>query len=187
MKTRPVDIKPFKELGNPAFAIDTPRDHISLGSLVLCVAKKQSGKTFFLSNLLYQLKQAGCMDRVFCLSDTFDSNKKMLESLEIRPEDILSPNDPDAIDKIVAEIDKERDDLLEYREKVKRWKSFNKKLDINNLEYITADLLEFYDPMTRQFEAPKHWLNGRKPVVGLLCDDIQSTPLIGSKKFKNLS
>ena len=92
MKTTPVDIKPFRELGNPAFAIDTPRDHISLGSLVLCVAKKQSGKTFFLSNLLYQLKQAGCMDRVFCLSDTFDSNKKMLENLEIRPEDILSPN-----------------------------------------------------------------------------------------------
>ena len=52
------------------------------------------------------------------------------------------------MDKIVAEIDKERDDLLEYREKVKRWKSFNKKLDIDNLEYITADLLEFYDPVT---------------------------------------
>ena len=32
MKTTPVDIKPFRELGNPAFAIDTPRDHISLGS-----------------------------------------------------------------------------------------------------------------------------------------------------------
>ena len=46
MKTRPVGIKPFRELGNPAFAIDTPRDHISLGSLVLCVAKKQSGKSF---------------------------------------------------------------------------------------------------------------------------------------------
>lgn len=136
----------------------------------------------FLSNLLYKLKQAGCTDRVFSLSDTFDSNKKMLENLEIRPEDILSPNDPDAIDKIVAEIDKERDDLLEYRENVKRWKSFNKKLDINNLD----DLLEFYDPVTRQFEPPKHWLNGRKPAVGLLCDDIQSTPLIGSKKFKNL-
>ena len=75
---------------------------------------------------------------------------------------------------------------MEYREKVKRWKSFNKKLDINNLEYITAYLLEFYDPVTRQFEPPKHWLHGRKPVVGLLCDDIQSTPLIGSKKFKNL-
>ena len=71
----------------------------------------------------------------------------------------------------------ERDDLLEYREKVKRWKSFNKKLDINNLEYITSDLLEFYGPATPQFEPPKHLLNGRRPVVGLLCDDIQSIPL----------
>ena len=156
MKTTSVDSKPFRKLGNPAFAIDTPRDHISLRSLVLCVAKKLSGKTFFWSNLSYQLVQVGCMDRIFCLSDTLDSNKKMLENLDIRPEDILSPNDPDAIDKIVAEIDKERDDLLEYREKVKRWKLFNKKLDINNLEYITADLLEFYDPLARQVEPPKH-------------------------------
>ena len=62
----------------------------------------------------------------------------MLENLDIRPEDILSPNDPDAVDKIVAEIDKERDDLLEYREKVKRWKTFNKKLDINNLDDLLA-------------------------------------------------
>ena len=119
MKTTSVDSKPFRELGNPAFAIDTPRDHISLRSLVLCVAKKLSGKTFFWSNLSYQLVQVGCMDRIFCLSDTLDSNKKMLENLDIRPEDILSPNDPDAVDKIVAEIDKERDDLLEYREKVR--------------------------------------------------------------------
>ena len=51
------------------------------------------------------------------MSDTFDSNKKMLESLEMRPEDILSPNDPDAIDKIVAEVDKERDDLLSTEKK----------------------------------------------------------------------
>jgi hypothetical protein len=96
------------------------------------------------------------MDRIFCLSDTFDSNKKMLENLDIRPEDILSPNDPDAIDKIVAQIDKERDDLLEYREKVKRWKSFNKKLDINNLEYITADLNVFGNKNSRNLLGSHH-------------------------------
>jgi len=33
MNTRPVDIKPFRELGNPAFAIDTPRDHKLLAPL----------------------------------------------------------------------------------------------------------------------------------------------------------
>jgi len=54
------------------------------------------------------------------------------------------------------------------------------------MEYFTADLLEFYDPVTRQFEAPKHWLNGRKPVVGLLCDDIQSTPRREQKVQKSL-
>mmetsp|Transcript_7477 Transcript_7477/g.28102 ORF Transcript_7477/g.28102 Transcript_7477/m.28102 type:complete len:112 (+) Transcript_7477:769-1104(+) len=109
MKTQPVNIPEFKELGNPAFAINTPPEHISLASIVLCVAKKQSGKTRFVTNLLYQLKQAGSMDRIFWISDTVSSNKKMLESLDIRPEDIISPDDPDAVDKIVAEIEKERE------------------------------------------------------------------------------
>ena len=80
------------------------------------------------------------MDRIFWISDTASSNKKMLENLDIRPEDIISPNDPDAVDKIVAEINKERDLLVEYREKMKRWKAFYKNLDTNN----SADLLEFY-------------------------------------------
>ena len=186
MKTQPVNIPEFKELGNPAFAIDTPREHISLSSIVLCVAKKQSGKTRFITNLLYQLKQAGSMDRIFWISDTVSSNKKMLENLDIRPEDIISPNDPDAVDKIVAEIEKERDLLVEYREKMKRWKAFYKNLDLNNLEFLTAELLEFYNPHTRQFEKPTHWLNGRKPVIGIGCDDIQSSDIIGSKKFKNM-
>ena len=47
-----------------------------------------------------------------------------------------------------------------------------KKSDINNLN----NLLEFYNPVTREFEQPKHRYNRRKPVVGILCDEIQSTP-----------
>ena len=137
MRTQPVGIAPFKDLGNPSFTVNTPSHHISLNGIVLCVAKKQSGKTRFVSNLLYQLKQASCMDRIFCLSDTFDSNKKMMESLNIRPEDVLSPNDPQAVQKITAEIEKERDDLLVYREKLKRLKVFNHSLDYRN----TVDLL----------------------------------------------
>ena len=50
----------------------------------------------------------------------------------------------------------------------------------------SADLLEFYNPHTRQFEKPTHWLNGKKVVIGIGCDDIQSSDLIGSKKFKNM-
>jgi hypothetical protein len=47
----------------------------------------------------------------------------MLENLEIRPEDILSPNDPDAIDKIVAE---NVTTFWSIEKKMKRWTSFNK-------------------------------------------------------------
>ena len=79
MRTEAVNIPKFKELGNPAFAIETPPEHIALGSITLCVAKKQSGKTRFITNLLYQLKQAGCMNRFFGSRHSF-SNRKMLEN-----------------------------------------------------------------------------------------------------------
>ena len=182
MKTKPVDVPAFKDLGNPAFAVDTPRDHIALGAVCLCIAKARSGKSRFVTNLLYQLKQAGCMHRIFCLSDTTKSNHKMLKNLDIRPEDVISPRDPDAVAKIVAEIEKERDLLVQYREKMKRWKTFYKNLDVDN----TSELLEFYNPYSRQFDKPTHWLDGRKPVIGIFCDDIQSSPLIGSKAFRHL-
>ena len=90
------------------------------------------------------------MDRIFCLSDTFDSNKKMLENLDIHPEDILSPNDPDAIDKIVAEIDKERDDLLECREKVKRsTMTAPSRVFIINFRFPPAPTPRCLDPLSR--------------------------------------
>ena len=99
MRTEAVNIPKFKELGNPAFAIETPPEHIALGSITLCVAKKQSGKTRFITNLLYQLKQAGCMDRIFWISDTASSNKKMLANLDIRPEDCLLYTSPSPRDQ----------------------------------------------------------------------------------------
>ena len=59
---------------------------------------------------------------------------------------------------------------------------FVKNLDVDN----TSELLEFYNPYSRQFDRPTHWLDGRKPVIGIFCDDIQSSPLIGSKAFRHL-
>jgi hypothetical protein len=65
---------------------------------------------------------------------------------------------------------------------MKRLKTFYKNLDVDN----TSELLEFYNPYSRQFDKPTHWLDGRKPVIGIFCDDIQSSPLIGSKAFRHL-
>jgi hypothetical protein len=189
MKGLPIKEIQFKDLGNPAFTIETPAHHISLNTIMLLVAKKQSGKTYFVSNLLHQLQQAKCMDRIICISDTFDSNLKMMQSLNIDPLDIHSPNDPDVITKIIAKINQERDDLLEYREKLKKWSVFQRtigQIDMHELDYYTEDFLMFFNAQTNDFEPPKHKWGGRKPVVGIFCDDIQSSALIGLKAFRNL-
>ena len=83
MKTKSIPNLKFKDLGNDAFSVPTPQEHISLNSVILLVAKKQSGKTFFASNLMNQLKQVKACDRIFVISDTFNSNKKMMEHLDI--------------------------------------------------------------------------------------------------------
>jgi hypothetical protein len=190
MKSIPIPEIQMKDLGNKAFTIDTPSHHISLNNIVLCVAKKQSGKTYFISNLLNQLQQANCMDRIIVVSSTFDSNKKMMENLNIHPDDILDPNDPDVVFKIRTKINQERDDILEYREKIKLWKKFKNtiaSIDMEQLEYYTESMLMFYNPETNNFEPPKHRWNGRKPTIGIFCDDIQSSAIIGNKQFKNLT
>jgi len=187
MRTEPVGIK-FQDLGNPAFSIPTPDHHISLCNICLCVAKKQSGKTYFLSNLLYQLQEANSIHRIFILSDTFNSNKKMMENLNIRPEDVISPNDENAINYIIDEINNERDLILEYREKLKIYDELKKlykypsKLP-GELHHLFQ---EYIDTVKMNFVKPEHWNNGKKPSIALMCDDIQSTSLIGSKAFKNL-
>ena len=42
MKTKSIPNLKFKDLGNDAFSVSTPTEHISLNSVILLVAKKQS-------------------------------------------------------------------------------------------------------------------------------------------------
>ena len=52
-----------------------------------------------------QLKQVKACDRIFVISDTFNSNKNMMEHLDIKREDIFSPNDPNVIHEITKRIE----------------------------------------------------------------------------------
>ena len=62
------------------------------------------------------------------MSDTFDSNKKMMSDLNIRATDVYSPSDPDVVTKITDTINAERDDLQRYRDEMKRYKELDKRL-----------------------------------------------------------
>ena len=187
MKTESIKEIEFKDLGNESFSIQTPSHHIALNNIVLCVAKKQSGKTYFISNLLNQLKECKCMDRIFCISDTFDSNKKMMESLDIDKDDVYSPNDKEVIKKIIAKIDQERDDILEYRQKLQIFRELKKVYNTPSFLQENVDLFsEYINPITLKWKPPYHKYGGRKPTIGIFCDDIQSSLLIGNKSFRNL-
>jgi len=95
-----------------AFCIETDENQIKLATIVLAVAKKGFGKSYSLSNLLKWLK----FDRILVISPTFESNFTQFKHLNIRPEDVFDPDDPNVIEKINAIGIKERDDLIEYRQ-----------------------------------------------------------------------
>ena len=80
MRTKPTGLK-LRKLGNDAFSVETPPEHISLNGLILAVAKAKSGKSFLLTNILSHLQKAGSIQRIIVVSDTFDSNKKMMDDL----------------------------------------------------------------------------------------------------------
>ena len=99
MKLKSTGLK-FKNLGNPPTTIQTPDNHISLPTQVLAVGSVGRGKTFWITNLLRQLKESKCMDRIFFISSTVSSNLKLLQDLDIKEYDIYDPEDPNCIANI---------------------------------------------------------------------------------------
>jgi tRNA A37 threonylcarbamoyladenosine biosynthesis protein TsaE len=83
------------DVGTNAFCIETDADQIKLATIVLAVAKKGYGKSYFLSNLLKWLK----FDRIIVISPTFESKESQFKHLSINTEDVFDPDDPDVIKK----------------------------------------------------------------------------------------
>ena len=101
----------IRNLGNDAYTGDSPPEFWRMPCLFIANAKKQSGKTALITSALHRLKEAGCMDVIIAISDTFDSNLKMMKNLNIKREHVFSPNDPEAVKKVINIIEAERDDL----------------------------------------------------------------------------
>jgi hypothetical protein len=59
---------------------------------------------------------------------------------------------------------------------------------LNDIE--DDDLLEMYNPITNNFEKPKHKYNGKIPMIAILFDDVVGsmlfTPLVRIINFQNL-
>ena len=188
MRTRSTGLK-IRNLGNDAYSVDSPSSLWLLPCLFVGISKRTGGKTTLITSAMHEFQKAGCMDVIAVISDTFDSNRKMMENLNIKREHVFSPNDPEAVKKVVDIIEAERDDLQRYRDELERYKKLDRHLENASIwddQYLTPELLDLYNPDTGEFERPKHWLNGRRPSIGVFVDDAQSTKLLADKAFRNL-
>lgn len=177
-----------------AFEVETPDHQIKMHQLLLAVAKKGSGKSTAVCNLLSFLRKDKVLDRLFVITSTWESNKPLFEFLKlpVEKDDVYNPdeNPQQVIDDIIQKVQDETREYDDYKRKrflhdkmKKALKSVKHDRDIGNLD---PDLLiATYDNDVLE-EPPVHRYGGKLPVLALFIDDAQSTPLFSSRKFLNM-
>ena len=183
MKTVGTNLK-YQNLGTTPFAIETSKEHIKLHCVLLAVAKRGSGKSYFISNLLKWLD----FDRIIIVSPTFESNIAQFKHLNIDPKDVLDPDDPNTAQILIDIADDEAYDLQEYRRKLQIFKELKSIYKQPNrvVDESLGLFHEFVDPFTNKWIPPSHIYNGRRPKIGVFVDDAQSTQIFRNKRFLNL-
>ena len=180
MKTCNLDI----EIPNvKAFCYETDEDLPQSHQQILVNGARGSGKTLCIVNLIKKMKY----HRIFWISPTCKSNQTIMSMLKINDEDIYEDIDDITIpDQIKAEIEEEARLYDEYHRKMEKYKMFVKQKESHHM--IDDELLlEFFNPNTDQFEKPEHWLNGKRPHMCCVYDDILGSQLFskGARKITN--
>ena len=112
----------IKVPNDTAFKIPTDSSFIKLHQLSIVCGRRGSGKTTFVTNILRMMRENNALDKVIIISSTFESNKNMFEKSLPLHDEIIDPNDENAIQKFRGIIDEQRDLVDEYHSKMKRWK-----------------------------------------------------------------
>ena len=172
-----------------AFACETPKMMPKAHFLCAVIAPRGYGKGLITTAFLEKLD---VIDRLIVVSPSALSNKALLDRLKkmLKPEDIHSDvNDITVIDRIIASVDKERDDLEEYLEKKKRYDRLMKGLRNESPMFRVSDddLLASFDG--NRFKPPEHKWGGRRPCICVWFDDIFGSQLMlgrGARKISEL-
>ena len=186
VKYNNLEIVPPKN--SSAFACETPPLMPKMHMLCAVVGKRGSGKSVAVTNLLEKLK---VVDRLIIVSPSIQSNKALTDRLKgmiVDQTDLYSDvDDVGVLDDIVRKIEKERDDLEEYNEKMKKYKKLMKAINSQNplFRLTDDDLLNAYDGSG--FEPPTHRWNGEKPCICAWFDDIICSGIMTGKGAKKLA
>ena len=162
-----------------AFKIQTEKSFVKLHQLLCVVGKRGSGKTVFIVNFLRMMKEQGCLDKLILITPTYESNKSNFKGLPVDESNIIDPNDPTAVQQVRDIVDIERDLLDQYYAKLDRYNELMKEIKSRKpIEEIDEYLLEEFG---EEMQKPKHYLDGRKPVICCFIDDSLGTKIYGNK------
>ena len=131
------------------------------------------------------LEKLHCVDRLFYVSPSADSNSTSLARLGkmLHKDDMYSNvNDISILAEIVTKIERERDDYEEYHRRLKRWEESHRKIhsDTPLFQLRDDDLLSFSEGK------PKHRWNGRVPSIVIYFDDIIGSQLLLGKGAREI-
>ena len=158
----------------------------NLCTQLLCCGAKGSGKTISIVNLVKKLE----FDRIFLISPTAKSNHSILSMINIDEDDMYEDTeDLTIIDDIISRVEEEGREYDEYHEKMKEYNEFIKNSNNNDYHLIDDDTIDKFMDDNNNFLKPEHYLNGRRPKVALILDDILGSFLMskGIRKVNNLA
>lgn len=164
---------------------------------IMCIAngKRGSGKSTAITNLLRMYKESKTLDRVLVVSPTFNSNKKLMNQLDVKEEDVfIDPDEPGIIEKLVAIVDGERNDYLRWKHLKDNYDRIMKHIKSGLIPMDTVDyddyLMSYYDVANNTFRMPEpkyeRYKEGKPPVITLFIDDCLCSKLMTNRKFPNL-
>ena len=178
-----------------AFQTDTANHLPKLPIMCIANGKRGSGKSTAITNLLRMYKETKTMDRILVISPTFNSNKKLMNKLEVKEEDVfIDPDEPGIIQKIVAIVDGERNDYMRWKHLKDNYDKIMKliKTGLIPMDHIEYDdyLMSYYDLANNTFRMPEPkydcYKDGKPPVLALFIDDCLCSKLMTNRKFPNL-
>jgi hypothetical protein len=177
MKEKHVKGLDIKVPETKAFTIETPENLMKAHFNLVVSGKRGSGKSVAIINLLKQLQDAGCLDRLFIISPTIYSNKHILDMVKYDPDDVYEEPSKDALESVIDAVEQEALDYEEYIEKLKVYKQYMQFMKTGRGKFDDSELFDLWDPESQMITKPVHKWDGKKPVMVLFCDDCQGSPI----------
>jgi hypothetical protein len=93
------------------------------------------------------------------------------------------------IDDIISKVEEEGREYDEYHERMKEYNEFIKNSNNNDYHLIDDDTIDKFMDDNNDFVKPEHYLNGRRPKIACIFDDILGSYLMskGIRKVNNLA